>query len=454
MSVPFGDISRGKNPGGRDQLRPDWEVFMRSSRKLSLLASAVGVLAPAFVSMVGVASAADETFTATTAITLPAGKKIQSFDISFVDPKLELYVLGDRTNASIDVVDVESHAVRLITPTGADKFAGATGNNNTSGPDGVIIIGDQVWAGDGDSTVKIFNVLTGAHIFTVHTGAPTDFRADELCFDRRDKLVMVANNAATPPFATIISTEDFSIKAKINFDGTNGAPSSNNGAEQCQWSKRTGKFYISIPGIDPFTDGTGGVAVIDPKTGKVETTFVIPLADCNAPQGMAVGPDHQILLGCNGANATASTAIIDERDGHTIKAFANESGSDEVWFNPGDNHYFLARSSAVGPNQLLGVIDAESLTADASAVTNAAGKGNVHSVAADPEHNQVFVPIPGTATAGVCENAGGVAGQGCIAVFTTPHDDKCFAEGSPVIRVSEDGDDDHMRESCHRHDHD
>jgi len=52
----------------------------------------------------------------------------------------------------------------------------------------------------------------------------------------------------------------------------------------------------------------GGVAVID-HTGKVETTFVIPVAQCSSPQGMAIGPDHQILLGCNGVvNANASTS--------------------------------------------------------------------------------------------------------------------------------------------------
>ena len=63
------------------------------------------------------------------------------------------------------------------------------------------------------------------------------------------------------------------------------------------------------------------------------------------------------------------------------------------------------------------------------------------------------MPIPSTATAGVCSSAGGTDTQGCIAVFTTPNDDKCFAEGSPVIRVSEDGDEDHMREGCRRHHH-
>ena len=37
----------------------------------------------------------------------------------------------------------------------------------------------------------------------------------------------------------------------------------------------TGKFYISIPGIDGHPDGEGGVAVIDPKTKTVVNTFLI-----------------------------------------------------------------------------------------------------------------------------------------------------------------------------------
>ena len=57
-----------------------------------------------------------------------------------------------------------------------------------------------------------------------------------------------------------------------------------------------------FPGIAGHPDdGTGAVAVIDPKTKKVVNTFLIPVDDCAAPQGMAVGPDSQILLGCNAA---------------------------------------------------------------------------------------------------------------------------------------------------------
>ena len=42
------------------------------------------------------------------------------------------------------------------------------------------------------------------------------------------------------------------------------------------------------------------------------------------------------------AHIHGPTAIIDERNGHVIKTLANQSGADEVWFNEGDGHYFLA----------------------------------------------------------------------------------------------------------------
>src|SRR5262249_28332904 len=74
----------------------------------------------------------------------------------------------------------------------------------------------------------------------------------------------------------------------------------------------------------------------------------------------------------------------------------------------------LGGSSAVGTNQLLGVIDADlpgvGPKADQSVFTstkNIAGR-NAHSVAADPVFNQVYVPIPaGNST--VCSGAGGGA---------------------------------------------
>ena len=42
--------------------------------------------------------------------------------------------------------------------------------------------------------------------------------------------------------------------------------------------------------------------MINPKNMKVERLFPIPLEDCAGPQGMAIGPNDQILEGCNAAS--------------------------------------------------------------------------------------------------------------------------------------------------------
>jgi hypothetical protein len=120
-------------------------------------------------------------------------------------------------------------------------------------------------------------------------------------------------------------------------------------------------------------------------------------------------------------NANASTVVIDDRDGHVLATLNNESGADEVWYNPGDGHYFLARSSAVGTRQFLGVVDAERLKEDTSVATTGKGTGIGNaSVAADRVRNRIYFPIPSSTTGGLCTAAGGNSANGCIAVFTTP----------------------------------
>src|SRR5262249_18512209 len=156
----------------------------------------------------------------------------------------------------------------------------------------------------------------------------------------------------------------------------------------------------------------GGVFVVDAVTLAPVTTFIIPRAACGAPQGAALGPDNQLLLGCNAPSlppdTSNPTAIIDITTGALIAAIPNESCADEVWYNPGEAHYFLARSSAVGSVQLLGVIDARGPQADSSVVTAPKTQtggptiANSHSVAADPIRNQVYVAIGGAASNPSC----------------------------------------------------
>jgi hypothetical protein len=199
--------------------------------------------------------------------------------------------------------------------------------------------------------------------------------------------------------------------------------------------------------------------VIDAREQQIEKTFTIPLASCAGPQGMALGPDGQILLGCNNKGTTGNnpTAVINERSGEVVATLNNESGADEVDYNPADNHYFLAQSSFPG-SQNLGVVDAgPPARADASVNTSPKQSGGPvgsnHSVASDPVTGHVYVPISSTSGSSVCSSAGGTDTQGCIAVFTTPNDD-CFAQGMPARGVDEHGDGQFEHERCRSHDHD
>jgi hypothetical protein len=387
------------------------------------LLGAAGLLA---IGVVPALAQSDEAFTATTAISLPNGQKVTSFDIGFVNPGAGLYYLADRTNNAIDVVETTNNTVFQLA---VGKFAGVGPTSDTSGPDGVITVGpDRVWIGDYPSVVRVLDPYTNKIVKNIHTGGK--LRADELCYDPADQIVMVANDADSPPFVTLISTKDFSILAKIKMDGTNGTPIATNGIEQCQWSKVTNKFYVNIPEVaGPGNDtNPGAVLMISPEKKKVVKTFLIPLAVCAGPQGMAIGFENQILLGCNDPNKTSpSTVVINARSGEVIRVLANEDGADQVDFNPSDGHFFLANSGGAGATQLLGVVDSPSGNLDTSAVTGKKPGGGAHSVAADQLTKHVFVPIPSTAGGTVCSSAGGSDSLGCIAVFSTPNDDNVVA---------------------------
>jgi DNA-binding beta-propeller fold protein YncE len=167
------------------------------------------------------------------------------------------------------------------------------------------------------------------------------------------------------------------------------------------------------------------VAVIDPATKTVVDTFIIPVDQCAAPQGMAVGPSNQILLGCNAPspNGHSNTVIINERSGSVIGRLADFGGNDEVWFNPGDGHYFLAEGQLL--EEKLGVVDSTGHRPDkqvhAADNPNATGR-RAHSVAADSNKNEVYLPVPAVNNAAApgynSTLCGAAAAQGCIAIFS------------------------------------
>ena len=310
-------------------------------------------------------------------ITVP-GSPLTSFDISFVERSSQTYYLADRSNQGVDIFDAASNTFL----TRVAGFVGFTGSNDTSGPDGIVVVHDrnELWAGDGNSTVKVIDLSMDEIVDSISTGGAA--RADELAYDQKDKLILVANDADAPPFATLIDTQTRTVVAKIPLDDAT------NGVEQPVWDPETHLFYMSIPqiGADPFN---GGVAVIDPSTRSLVRTFSVK--NCQ-PAGLALGPKQHLLLGCSAdaiaAGAPAQTQVMDARTGSIVATITQVGGSDQVWYNPGDKHYYLAARGQPG-GAVLGIIDAMTDTW----IQNVPTGPNSHSVAANPINDQIFVPL-------------------------------------------------------------
>ena len=319
------------------------------------------------------APAADEVFSVTKIISLPAtaspsgtaNQPLASFDIEFVDPIAGVFLLADRSNKSIDVASTSSN---LITSQLQPGFVGVISSTacaalvvppstspvapNWSGPNGVLAIhqygqGDpqgngkgkgqaktEVWVGDGKSRVWALNLATGSAVVppisTALNGPNTDpTRADELCYDPDDGIILVANPNSSPiGFVTFISTHNYKVLGHIVMDGTGGKPKATGGIEQCQYSPRTRKFYLNVPKAT-ITGGAVAdlVLEIDPKGEKITNTLNLtqkssttdgcatttgspPVRTAVGITGMALGPDHQIAIAC-GTSGPGSVVITE-----------------------------------------------------------------------------------------------------------------------------------------------
>ena len=251
-------------------------------------------------------------------------------------------------------------------------------------------------------------------------------------------MVLVGNGNTIDNFITFIDARRYDVIGRIKFDGTdaNSGPFSNglqaNGIEFCVFNPRDGKFYLNIPAVVSTNTQGYKLRISAAAPFKVEAAFQIPqTSGCTGGFGLAVGPAHQLALGC-GAPSANWLIISDLFDGTAIPA--GPGGVDEAWYNSGTNHYYFGGL----PSPLVGVVDAGSTTnncntppvntppvpsecptSDPSVPTFG---GFPHSVAADSVSNQVYVPIRSSlfSPATVCSSfTGNTANdvQGCIAVY-------------------------------------
>jgi DNA-binding beta-propeller fold protein YncE len=293
-----------------------------------------------------------------------------AFDISYVDDQSQTYYLADASNASVDLIDTRTNT--LMGQIGG--FRGFHGSRETQGPGGVLVddLG-QLWASDGDSTVKVIDLSSRTIVATLHTRGTK--RADEMAYDPQDQLLLVTNGSETIPFATFISVTRRAIMGKLVFAGASG------GLEAPVFDGQTHRFYLSVPANKQYPGGA--VAVVDPLTQRLVREYPLPACD---PSGIALDPTTQeLLLGCAG-----HPVIISAPTGQVISTVLQTSGCDEVWYSRGDQRFYLA--AFTNPNgPVLSVIDATTGTW----VENVATVKKAHSVAVDPLTNHIFVPETG-----------------------------------------------------------
>jgi hypothetical protein len=264
---------------------------------------------------------------------------------------------------------------------------------------------------------------------------------DEICYNPASDVVLAGSNASAfgDSFISFVNEDSGEIEEVIRLDGSKDAATdpdtkkpinANSGIEQCQANPRDGKFYLALPDIG---GGSGAVLRISGKKPfVVEKVFHIDSSTlCAGPAGLTIGPDHQILVGCNGSS-TNSVILYD--DGRLPIYVQTASGVDEVWFDRGSNHYYLAEQNAVPA--IMGVEDAgggkkhKAPSADPNASTQAGSRNP----AADPDKNFVYLPVlapaPGNPAiiGGICSTNKDVDGKhgddahGCIAIYTAPLD--------------------------------
>ena len=355
------------------------------------------------------------------------GNPILSSDIAWVDSGTKRFYLSDRSNFGIDIIDAENNLFvgRVI------GFAGP-GNStppppNGQGPNGVLVTpSKKVWAGDGNSTVQVADVDPSSPNYlkivkSISTAIPECGphcdRADEIGYDDADHLILVANNqpltanstnppTRSNPYASFISADTYQVLGHVSFEGATGL-------EQPLWVPELRRFFITVPGYrnkGGSNGGNGEIAVIDPKSMKVEKT--LKPGDCHS-SGEALGPSHHVLVTCGGP------VVLNASDGTIISRITQIGGGDEDWYNAGDGRFYFTAEDKSTSVDSLGVVDAQS----GMWLQNVPDPGGRQAVAL-ADNNHVFTPVratPATVKDPSTDNSTcaqfGFKGTGCIAVF-------------------------------------
>jgi hypothetical protein len=265
--------------------------------------------------------------------------------------------------------------------------------------------------------------------------APLD-RADELSYDSKDDLILIATPHPAPglynantnpagcatslgqncgPYVSIVQAGTGQVLGQIVF------PQADGGLEQSQWYAANDTFYLNLPsdtdlGKDANGNEIGGVAQIQINSvNPLKVTVTVPtsatapfsqVVSCGAT-GMAIESDGDLFLGCpntltpNNAfpapfpktpgPAANFAEVMNIGTGQIVAApFGNLSAADEVWFDS-----FNGLNTESGLNGVLSFIDEATNEIGASFLASPGiPSPPPHSITADSVNGHIIVPGP------------------------------------------------------------
>src|SRR5271169_195811 len=177
------------------------------------------------------------------------------------------------------------------------------------------------------------------------------------------------------------------------------------------FNPNSGRFLVTNSNASATDLTFGTVDVINPNLGSPDGPFVenaFDMPNC-MPTSIVQGPGNNFLVGCGDHDGEAfppNEYVINGTSGAILATITNVGGVDEVWYNPGDNRYYLAaRDMPTGA--VMGVIDEKTNQWLENITTNS----NSHSISVDSSNNHAFVPMQaGT----ICTTQ---SSNGCVAVM-------------------------------------
>ena len=200
-------------------------------------------------------------------------------------------------------------------------------------------------------------------------------------------------NSASCHHGPILNPDGSYCSSQVTPPGTCFGAIALTGIGGSAFNPNTGHFLVTNGNASPTDLTVGTVDEIDPRLGNPNGPVVIntfPTPNC-MPTSIVQGPGNNFLVGCadhDGVAFPPNEYVIDGTSGKIIATIDKVGGVDEIWYNPGDNRYYLAaRDMPTGP--VLGIIDAKTNQWLQNVPTNA----NSHSVAVDSGNNHVFVPL-------------------------------------------------------------